>query len=109
MAQSDALQGSLNLLVLKLLARRAPLHGYAIMAAIQELTADVLRVEQGSLYPALHRMEEDGWIRAEWVARENGKRVRAYSLTKAGKVQLEKSEERWCAVTAAVNRLLEFA
>lgn len=109
MAQADALQGSLNLLVLKLLARRAPLHGYAIMAAIQEISDEVLRVEQGSLYPALHRMEEDGWISAEWVTRENGKKVRAYSLTRAGRKQLDEAEERWSAVTLAVNRVLRMA
>jgi transcriptional regulator len=109
MAQSDSLQGSLNLLVLKLLARRAPLHGYALMAAIQEISEEVLRVEQGSLYPALHRMEEDGWISAEWVTRDNGKRVRAYSLTRAGRKQLEQAEERWTAVSAAVHRVLRMA
>ncbi|MBM3737426.1 MAG: PadR family transcriptional regulator [Acidobacteria bacterium] len=109
MPQSDALQGSLTLLVLKLLAKRAPLHGYAIMAAIHEASGDVLAVEQGSLYPALHRMEEDGWITAEWVARENGKRVRAYSLTRAGRKQLEQAEQRWNSVTAAVNRVLRMA
>jgi len=103
---SDNLQGSLNLLVLKLLAQRAPLHGYTIMAAIREASEDVLRVEQGSLYPALHRMEESGWITAEWIDRENGKRVRGYSLTKLGRRQLEEAERRWTTVTTAVNRIL---
>jgi len=106
MPTSDNLQGSLNLLVLKLLARKAPLHGYTIMAEIREASDDVLRVEQGSLYPALHRMEEAGWITAEWIDRENGKRVRGYSLTKLGRKQLEASERRWTAVTSAVNRIL---
>jgi transcriptional regulator len=109
MAQSEALQGSLNLLVLKLLAQRGPLHGYAIMAAIQSISDGVLRVEQGSLYPALHRMEEDGWISAEWVDRESGKRVRAYSLTRTGRKQLEQAEKQWSTVTAAVNRVLRTA
>lgn len=108
MPRADALQGSLNLLVLKLLARRGPLHGYAIMTAIQEMSSDVLRVEQGSLYPALHRMEEDGWISADWLER-GGKRVRSYSLTSAGTQQLEVSEERWAEVTAAVNQVLRMA
>ncbi len=106
---ADNLQGSLNLLVLKLLARRAPLHGYSIMAAIQEASEEILRVEQGSLYPALHRMEEDGWISAEWTVRENGKKVRAYSLTEVGRQELERAEERWATVTGAVNRVLRMA
>lgn len=106
---ADNLQGSLNLLVLKLLAKRAPLHGYSIMAAIQEASEEILRVEQGSLYPALHRMEEDGWISAEWTVRENGKKVRAYSLTKVGRQELERAEERWATVTGAVNRVLRMA
>ena len=109
MARTDALQGSLDLLVLELLARRGPLHGYALMSAIRELSGDVLRVEQGSLYPALHRMEEEGWIQAEWAERESGKRVRAYSLTKAGRKQWELATERWTTVTAAVNRVLRLA
>src|SRR6184192_4550371 len=78
--KTDALQGSLDLLVLKILSRRSRLHGYAIMSAIQEISADVLRVEEGSLYPALHRMEESGWVRAEWVNNENGRRARVYEL-----------------------------
>lgn len=109
MPAADNLQGSLNLLVLKLLARRAPLHGYAIMAAIQQGSDDVLRVEQGSLYPALHRMEESGWIAAEWITSDNGKRVRAYSLTKRGSQELETAEQRWNTITAAVNQVLRTA
>ena len=106
MAKTDALQGSLDLLVLKILSRRPRLHGYAIMAAIQERSGDVLRAEEGSLYPALHRMEEAGWIRAEWITRENGRRSRLYELTPQGKKQLASEESRWLAVTAAVNRVL---
>jgi PadR family transcriptional regulator len=106
MPKADSLQGSLDLLVLKVLSRRPRLHGYAIMTAIQERSADVLRVEEGSLYPALHRMEEAGWIRAQWVVKENGKRARLYELTDAGKKQLITEEWRWGAVTAAVNRVL---
>jgi transcriptional regulator len=103
---SDNLQGSLNLLVMKVLSRRAPMHGYAIMTAIQAATDDALRVEQGSLYPALHRMEEAGWIAAQWMESENGKRVRGYELTKDGQTELEAIEKRWVNVTSAVNRLL---
>lgn len=109
MPAADNLQGSLNLLVLKLLARRAPLHGYAIMAAIQQGSDEVLRVEQGSLYPALHRMEEGGWITAEWITSESGKKVRAYSLTRQGQQELQAAEQRWNTVTAAVNQVLRTA
>jgi len=76
------------------------------MSAIQQISADVLRVEEGSLYPALHRMEESGWVRAEWVNNENGRRARVYELTTAGKKQLGIEESRWKAVAAAVNRVL---
>ena len=106
MRTSDSLQGSLDLLVLKILSRQPRLHGYALMTAIQNRSGEVLRAEEGSLYPALHRMEEAGWIRAEWVDREGGRRARVYQLTKAGKKQLGEEESRWRAVTAAVNRVL---
>ncbi len=106
MPKPDTLQGSLDLLVLKILSRRPRLHGYAIMTAIQEWSADVLRAEEGTLYPALHRMEEAGWIRAEWVPKDAGRRLRVYELTAAGKKQLAAEESRWLAVTAAVNRVL---
>jgi PadR family transcriptional regulator PadR len=109
MARVDALQGSLDLLVLKLLSRRPGLHGYAIMSAVRDTSEEVLRVEEGSLYPALHRMEESGWIRAEWTEKENGRRTRIYELTAAGKKQLAAQESRWAAVTAAVNRVLRMA
>ena len=107
--ETAALQGSLDLLILKILSRRSPLHGYAIMCAIQDISADILRVEEGSLYPALHRMEESGWICAEWVTKENGRRARTYELTAAGKKQLGMEESRWKAVAAAVNRVLREA
>ena len=106
MAKTDSLQGSLDLLVLKVLSRRPRLHGYAIMAAIKEASDDVLRTEEGSLYPALHRMEEAGWIRAEWITKETGRRARLYELTAAGKKQLAAEESRWVTVTSAVNRVL---
>ena len=109
MSKADSLQGSLDLLVLKILSRRPGLHGYAIMTAIQVLTENVLRAEEGSLYPALHRMEEAGWIRAEWIAKDSGRRARLYELTTAGKKQLASEESRWTAVTAAVNRVLRTA
>ena len=106
MPKSDSLQGSLDLLVLKILSRRPRLHGYAIMSAIRDTSGEVLRVEEGSLYPALHRMEEAGWIRAEWTTKENGRRARMYELTAAGRKQLGDEELRWDAVTSAVNRVL---
>jgi PadR family transcriptional regulator PadR len=109
MPKTDSLQGSLDLLVLKILSRRPRLHGYAIMSAIQGISAEVLRVEEGSLYPALHRMEEAGWIRAEWIVKDTGRRARIYELTAAGKQQLAAEESRWQAVTSAVNRILRMA
>ena|SRR5215472_3685479 len=109
MRNPDALQGSLDLLVLKILSRRPQLHGYAIMSAIQDMSGDVLRAEEGSLYPALHRMEESGWIRAKWITKESGRRARLYELTAAGRKQLAAAESRWEAVTAAVNRVLRMA
>ena len=109
MPKPDSLQGSLDLLVLKILSRRPRLHGYAIMSAIQGMSAEVLRVEEGSLYPALHRMEEAGWIRAEWIVKDSGHRARIYELTAGGKKQLAAEESRWQAVTSAVNRVLRTA
>ena len=106
MPKPDSLQGSLDLLVLKILSRRSPLHGYAMMTAIQQMSEEVLRVEEGSIYPALHRMEEAGWVRAKWVTKDSGRRARLYELTAAGQKQLAAEESRWQAVTAAVNRVL---
>jgi PadR family transcriptional regulator PadR len=106
MPKPDSLQGTLDLLVLKVLSRRPRLHGYAIMSAIHDIARDALRVEEGSLYPALHRMEEAGWIRAEWTVKDTGRRARAYELTAAGRKQLAAEEARWQTVTSAVNRIL---
>ncbi len=106
MAKPDSLQGSLDLLVLKILSRRPRLHGYAVMSAIKDWSGEVLRAEEGTLYPALHRMEEAGWIRAEWITKDDGRRLRIYQLTAAGKKQLAAEESRWEALTAAVNRIL---
>ena len=109
MIRSDALQGSLPLLVLKVLARRGPLHGYAITLQIERVSDDVLRVEEGSLYPALHRMEELGWIKARWVTTAHKRRARVYDLTAAGRKQLEAEEARWREVTSAVEHVLKHA
>lgn len=109
MSKTDTLQGSLDLLVLKILSRRAPLHGYAIMTALEEISGDVLKVEEGSLYPALHRMEAAGWIRAAWKVKENGRRARVYELTAQGRKQYASEEARWTAVIGAVQRVLKLA
>jgi transcriptional regulator len=109
MARQDSLQGSLPLLVLKILARRGPLHGYGITTQVEGMSEEVLRVEEGSLYPALHRMEESGWIKAKWVTTENKRRARLYEITTAGRKQLEAEESRWRAVTAAVGHILKHA
>jgi len=106
MPKPNSLQGSLDLLVLKILSRRPRLHGYAIMTAIEEMSGEVLRAEEGSLYPALHRMEEAGWIRAQWITKDSGRRARIYELTATGKKQLDAEESRWQAVTSAVNQIL---
>jgi PadR family transcriptional regulator, regulatory protein PadR len=107
--RQDALQGSLPLLVLKILVRRGPLHGYGITTHIESMSDEVLRVEEGSLYPALHRMEELGWIKAKWVTTENKRRARVYEVTAAGRKQLEAEQSRWRTITAAVDQVLEQA
>jgi PadR family transcriptional regulator PadR len=106
MPKPDSLQGSLDLLVLKVLSRRPRLHGYALMTAIHQTSRDVLRVEEGSLYPALHRMEEAGWVHAEWITKDTGRRARVYGITAAGRKRLAAQEARWQEVTSAVNRVL---
>lgn len=105
----DILQGTLTLLVLKTLAARGPLHGYGISAHIQQVSQDMLRVEEGSLYPALHRMEQDSWIAANWALTELGRRARYYHLTAAGRKALAAEEANWGRLTAAVGQVLQFA
>lgn len=106
---NDRLQGTLDLLVLKSLASRGPLHGYGITVHIQSIAGDALRVEEGSLYPALHRMAQDGWISAKWGTSENNRRARYYSITRAGLKQLAAEEQRWAELSDAVGRVLRFA
>ncbi len=106
MGRADTLQGSMDLLVLKILSRRPGIHGYAIMSGIKERSGDVLRADEGSLYPALHRMEQAGWLHAEWTTKETGQRLRVYRLTPAGEQQLAHEESRWETVTSAINRVL---
>jgi PadR family transcriptional regulator len=106
--KNDLLQGTLALLVLKTLAR-GPLHGYGVTLHIQLVSKDFLRVEEGSLYPALHRMEQDGWVTAEWGTSENNRRARYYRLTSAGRKQLAQEEQNWERLTQAVAQVLRFA
>lgn len=105
--RTDQLQGTLDLLVLKTLGLRAPLHGYAIATHIQQVSDEVLRVEEGSLYPALHRIEALGWISSEWSLSPQNRRVKSYSLTDAGRRQLEAEEAHWAELIRAVARVLE--
>jgi PadR family transcriptional regulator, regulatory protein PadR len=102
----DTLQGPLDLLVLKILSRRPRTHGYGIMTAVKEASDDLLQIEEGSLYPALYRMEEAGWIRAEWIKKEKGRRARVYELTATGKKQLGLEDSRWQAAIAVFNQVL---
>src|SRR5919109_5206201 len=102
----ELLQGTLDLLVLRTLAT-GPLHGWAISQRIQQVSEDVLRVNQGSLYPALYRLERAGWIDAEWGASDTHRRVRVYRLTRAGRKRLEEETENWRRLTAAVARILQ--
>lgn len=106
--KSDVLQGTLALLVLKTLAR-GPMHGYGITLHIQRVSNHILRVEEGSLYPALHRMEQDGWISAAWGTSENHRRARYYRLTAAGRKHLVEEERNWARLTEAVASMLQFA
>jgi PadR family transcriptional regulator len=105
--QNDVLQGTLALLVLKSLVR-GPMHGYGITLHIQLISKDVLRVEEGSLYPALHRMEQGGWISAEWGTTENNRRARYYQLTAKGRKQLAEEEKNWARLSQAVAQVLQF-
>lgn len=102
----DLLQGTLDLLILKTVALE-PMHGWGISQRIQQVSRDVLQVQQGSLYPALHRLEQQGWIASEWGASENNRRARYYSLTRAGRKQLEREEANWQRLSAAVQLVLQ--
>jgi len=104
----DLLQGTLDLLILRTLATERR-HGWAISERIQELSRDVLRVNQGSLYPALHRLEHQGWITSEWGVSELGRRARFYSITAAGRKQLRDEAEQWNQFSAAVGRVMRLA
>src|SRR5688572_328346 len=107
--RNDILQGTLALLVLKTLAAQGRMHGYAITAHIQRVSAELLRVEEGSLYPALHRMEQDGWVRSEWGVTEKNREARFYTITAEGKRQLAREEAGWERLTEGVQRVLRYA
>lgn len=107
--KNDILQGTLPLLVLQTVAARGPLHGYAITAAIHDWSTDLLRVEEGSLYPALHRMEQEGWLAASWGTTEKNRQARFYAITRAGRRQLAREQESWARLTAGVQRVLRYA
>jgi transcriptional regulator len=107
-ARIDLPQGTLDLLILKTVAL-APMHGWAISERIQQISRDVLQVQQGSLYPALHRLERRGWIKARWGVSDNNRRAKYYELTRAGRKQLEDEKDSWRKLTAAVAQVLESA
>jgi len=107
--KNDILQGTLALLVLKSLATSPRMHGYAITTHIQRVSADLLRVEEGSLYPALHRMEQEGLLKAEWGITEKNREARFYSITPKGRKQLAAEEESWARLTEGVNRVISYA
>src|SRR4026209_2713965 len=104
--QTDVLQGTLDLLIMRTIALE-PLHGWAIAQRIQEISDDLLRVQQGSLYPALHRLEHQGWITAEWGTSENNRRARFYALTKAGRKQVTAEVAKWDRLSAGFNLVLK--
>ena len=104
--KTDLLQGTLDLLILKVLAP-GPMHGYAISQRIQQVSSDILQVQQGSLYPALHRLERRKWVSAEWAASENNRRAKYYRLSAAGRRQLEQEVSNWERIALAVSLILE--
>jgi len=108
-SKNDILQGTLALLVLKTLAAQGPLHGYALTARIHHLSADLLRVEEGSLYPALHRMEQDGWLRSSWGTTPKRRQARFYAITPRGRRQLAHEEASWARLAEGVRRVLRYA
>ena len=107
--KNDVLQGTLAMLVLRTLADRGAQHGYAITQHIQSSSAELLRVEEGSLYPALHRMEQEGWIRGKWGTTDKNRQARFYAITAAGRKQLAAEQESWARLIEGVGRVLQMA
>lgn len=106
---NDRLQGTLDLLVLKTLSSLGPMHGFGLTTRIEQISENILRLEEGSLYPALHRMTHAGWLKAEWGASENNRRARYYTVTASGRKQLAEEEENWANLTNAVSKVLQLA
>jgi len=106
---NDRLKGTLDLLVLKTLSSQGPMHGYAITLRIELISESILRLEEWSLYPALHRMTQAGWLRSEWGVSESNRRARYYSITAAGRKQLAEEAQEWAQLTEAVARVLSLA
>jgi PadR family transcriptional regulator, regulatory protein PadR len=107
--KKDQLQGTLDLLVLRILSTADTMHGFAITDRIEQISGEVLKVEAGSLYPALHRMTEAGWVKSSWGVSENNRKARFYRITAAGRKRLADEEEHWASLTAAVGRVLKQA
>ena len=105
---ADLVQGTLDLLLLKILALE-PLHGWAISLRLRSLSSDVLQVSEGSLYPALHKLEQEGWIQAEWKQTENNRRAKFYALTRLGRRQLEAEAANWQRLSAAISHLVQLS
>src|SRR3954469_3500597 len=106
--RSDLLQGTLDVLILKIVAL-GPIHGYAVAQRLQQISKDVLQVQQGTLYPALHRLEERGWLKAEWRPTDSGREAKFYTLTKAGRTQLEQERSDWDRMARAIGQVLRTA
>ena len=107
--ENDALQGTLDLLVLKTLAQLGTMHGFGIALHIQQVSSEQLRVEEGSLYPALHRIQKAGWIASEWKTTENNRRAKYYRLTQLGRQQLVREEKNWARLVKGVSAILRYA
>jgi PadR family transcriptional regulator PadR len=108
-SRNDKLQGTLTLLVLRTLNTRGPLHGYGLCDHIRSVSEELLEVEEGSLYPALHRMEQDGWISSKWEITDKGRKAKFYALTARGKKQLAEEQELWTRLTRGVTRVLQYS
>lgn len=107
--KNDKLQGTLTLLVLRTLESRGPLHGYGLCSHVQSVSIDLLRVEEGSLYPALHRMEQDGWLSSKWQVTDSGRQAKVYAITARGRAQLALEQESWERLTRGVARVLRYS
>ena len=108
-SQNDKLQGTLTLLVLRTLESRGPLHGYGLCQHIHLVSDALLQVEEGSLYPALHRMEQDGWISSKWEITDKGRKAKFYTMTPLGQKQLDTEQENWARLTRGVSRVLRYS